>query len=72
MTLGNCLQQALRKIGKETIVHNCVFNIEWVTDAAEKELAKARLNSRGSSVDGLTVTGRRVSAVIFLLPVANP
>ncbi len=57
---GNCLQQALRKIGKENIVHNCVFNIEWVTDAAEKELAKARLNSRGSSVDGLTVTGRRV------------
>jgi len=57
---GNCLQQALRKIGKENIVHNCVFNIEWVTDAAEKELAKARLNSRGSSVDGLTVTGRRL------------
>lgn len=41
-------------------MHNCVFNIEWVTDAAEKELAKARLNSRGSSVDGLTVTTRRV------------
>lgn len=44
-----------------------MFNIEWVTDAAEKEIAKARLNSRGSSVDGLTVTGRRVSALICLL-----
>lgn len=72
LTLGNCLQQALRKIGKENIVHNCVFNIEWVTDAAEKELAKVRLNSRGSSVDGLTVTGRRVSAMISFLPIANP
>lgn len=59
--LGNCLQQALRKIGKENIVHNCVFNIEWVTDAAEKELAKSRLNSRGGSVDGIAGGGRRVS-----------
>jgi len=57
---GNSLQQALRKIGKENIVHNCVFNIEWVTDAAEKELAKNRLNSRGESVEGLATTGRRV------------
>ncbi|CAF1287039.1 unnamed protein product [Rotaria magnacalcarata] len=57
---GNCLQQALRKIGKENIVHNCVFNIEWVTDAAEKELAKARLNSRGGSVDGAAISGRRL------------
>jgi hypothetical protein len=57
---GNCLQQALRKIGKENIVQNCVFNIEWVTDAAEKEVAKARLTSRGGSVDGTAVGGRRV------------
>ncbi|UJR15901.1 hypothetical protein I4U23_002824 [Adineta vaga] len=57
---GNCLQQALRKIGKENIVHNCVFNIEWVTDAAEKEVAKNRLNSRGGSVDGITAGGRRL------------
>ena len=61
--LGNCLQQALRKIGKENIVHNCVFNIEWVTDDAEKRLAKARLTSRGGSADGVGVHGaRRVSA----------
>ena len=59
--IGNCLQQALRKIGKENIVHNCVFNIEWVTDAAEKELAKSRLHSRGGSVDGIAAGGRRVS-----------
>jgi hypothetical protein len=65
LSLGNCLQQALRKIGKENIVHNCVFNIEWVTDAAEKELAKARLNSRGGSVDGMAISGRRVC--LFLL-----
>jgi hypothetical protein len=58
--LGNCLQQALRKIGKENIVHNCVFNIEWVTDAAEKEVAKARITSRGGSVEGVTIGGRRV------------
>ncbi|CAF4293803.1 unnamed protein product, partial [Rotaria magnacalcarata] len=38
----------------------CVFNIEWVTDAAEKELAKARLNSRGGSVDGAAISGRRL------------
>ncbi|CAF0736894.1 unnamed protein product, partial [Didymodactylos carnosus] len=49
---GNCLQQALRKIGKENIVHSCVFNIEWVTDAAEKEVAKARLTSRGGESHG--------------------
>ncbi|CAF2975896.1 unnamed protein product, partial [Rotaria socialis] len=56
----NCLQQALRKIGKENIVHNCVFNIEWVTDAAEKEVAKARLSSRGGSMEGTVVGGRRL------------
>ncbi|CAF1056669.1 unnamed protein product [Adineta ricciae] len=56
---GNCLQQALRKIGKENIVHNCVFNIEWVTDAAEKEVAKARLTSRGGSIEGSGYGGRR-------------
>ena len=58
--LGNCLQQALRKIGKENIVQNCVFNIEWVTDAAEKELARARLTSRGGSADPSGYVGRRV------------
>ena len=63
--LGNCLQQALRKIGKENIVHNCVFNIEWVTDAAEKELAKARLTSRGGSVDGTAISGRRVCFIYY-------
>lgn len=57
---GNCLQQALRKIGKENIVQNCVFNIEWVTDAAEKEVAKARLISRGGSVETSGWVGRRV------------
>ncbi|CAF1170221.1 unnamed protein product [Adineta steineri] len=56
---GNFLQQALRKIGKENIVHNCVFNIEWVTDAAEKELAKARLNSQNGIVDGIAISGAR-------------
>jgi hypothetical protein len=58
--LGNCLQIALRKIGKENIVNNCVFNIEWVTDAAEKEVAKSRLTSRGGSADGTAFAGRRV------------
>ena len=58
--VGNCLQQALRKIGKENIVHNCVFNIEWVTDAAEKELARTRLTSRGGSVEASGHGGRRV------------
>jgi hypothetical protein len=65
--LGNCLQQALRKIGKENIVHNCVFNIEWVTDAAEKEVAKARLTSRGESVDGAAISGRRVCFVVVII-----
>ncbi len=63
--LGNCLQQALRKIGKENIVNNCVFNIEWVTDAAEKEVAKARLISRGASVEGTGVSGRRVCLFLY-------
>jgi len=67
ISLGNCLQQALRKIGKENIVHNCVFNIEWVTDAAEKQLAKARLNSRGGSVDGMATSGRRVCVCFFFV-----
>ena len=63
---GNCLQQALRKIGKENIVQTCVFNIEWVTDAAEEEVAKARLTSRGGSVETTGWTGRRVCFVFFL------
>ena len=62
-SIGNCLQQALRKISKENIVHNCVFNIEWVTDAAEKEVAKSRLTSRGGSVDGTGIGGRRVRSL---------
>ena len=58
--VGNCLQQALRKIGKENIVHNCVFNIEWVTDAAEKELARSRLTNQNLQADGNPISGRRV------------
>lgn len=60
LPLGNLLQQALRKINKETIVQNCVFNIEWVTDAAEREVAKTRLISRGGSVEAAGRGGRRV------------
>jgi hypothetical protein len=65
--LGNCLQLALRKIGRENIVQNCVFNIEWVTDAAEKEVAKARVTSRGGSVDGTGISGRRVCFIYHFL-----
>jgi hypothetical protein len=42
-----------------------VFNVEWVTDAAEKELAKTRLTSRGGSADGPAVGGRRVCVFYF-------
>lgn len=37
-----------------------MFNIEWVTDAAEREVAKARVTSRGESAEGGVVGGRRV------------
>ena len=63
--VGNCLQQALRKIGKENIVHNCVFNIEWVTDAAEKELARSRLTSQNLHAEGNATGGRRVRFSAF-------
>jgi hypothetical protein len=65
--LGNCLQLALRKIGKENIVNTCVFNVEWVTDAAEKEVAKSRLTSRGGSAEGTGYGGRRVCFTIIIL-----
>ena len=62
----------MRKIGKENIVQNCVFNIEWVTDAAEKELARTRLTSRGGSVEGVGHGGRRVRSLGPLFFVSIP
>ncbi len=42
-----------------------------MTDAAEKEVAKARLTSRGGSVDGTGISGRRVCLVVFFYILEN-
>lgn len=42
---GNELEKALRSIGHEDIVQKCMYNIEEVTDAVEKVVAKVYLDS---------------------------
>ena len=44
---GNTLEKALRKIGRDDIVNQCIFNVELVTDDLEKAVAKTRLDQPG-------------------------
>ena len=44
---GNTLEKALRKINREDIVNQCIFNVELVTDDMEKAMAKAHLDQSG-------------------------
>ncbi|PSN43662.1 Ankyrin-3 [Blattella germanica] len=44
---GNTLEKALRKIDREDIVNQCVFNVELVTDDMEKAVAKVQLDQSG-------------------------
>lgn len=45
--LGNSLEKALRKIGRDDIVNQCIFNVELVTDDLEKAVAKTQLDQTG-------------------------
>lgn len=44
---GNNLEKALRKIDREDIVNQCVFNVELVTDDMERAVAKVQLDQSG-------------------------
>lgn len=44
---GNALEKALRKIGRDDIVNQCIFNVELVTDDLEKAVAKVQLDQTG-------------------------
>ena len=43
---GNSLEKALRSIGREDIVDQCIFNVELVTDDLEKAAAKMQLDAQ--------------------------
>lgn len=45
--VGNTLEKALNKIGREDIVRKCIFNVELVTDDVEKAVARVRLDQPG-------------------------
>lgn len=47
LLLGNELEKALNKIGREDIVKKCIFNVELVTDDMEKAVARVRLDQPG-------------------------
>merc|ERR1711874_174496 len=44
---GNALEKGLRKINREDIVNQCIFNVELVTDDIERAMAKAHLDQSG-------------------------
>jgi ankyrin len=44
---GNTLEKALRKIGRDDIVNQCIYNVELVTDDVEKAVAKVHLDQSG-------------------------
>ncbi|GFX37879.1 ankyrin-2 [Trichonephila clavipes] len=44
---GNFLEKGLRKINREDIVNQCMFNVELVTDDVEKAVAKVHLDQSG-------------------------
>ncbi|XP_066941553.1 ankyrin-2-like isoform X49 [Macrobrachium rosenbergii] len=44
---GNTLEKGLRKIGRDDIVNQCIFNVELVTDDIERAMAKAHLDQSG-------------------------
>ncbi|XP_054717551.1 ankyrin-2-like [Uloborus diversus] len=47
---GNELEKALRRINREDIIKNCMFNVELVTDDVEKAVAKVHLDQSGFDV----------------------
>ncbi|KAG8187586.1 hypothetical protein JTE90_025919 [Oedothorax gibbosus] len=44
---GNLLEKGLRKINREDIVNECMFNVELVTDDVERAVAKVHLDQSG-------------------------
>ncbi|KAL1518232.1 hypothetical protein ABEB36_001888 [Hypothenemus hampei] len=44
---GNQLERALKKIGRQDVVDQCICNVEMVTDDMEKALAKIHLDQSG-------------------------
>lgn len=49
---GNALEKGLRAINRDDIVTACIFNVEPVSDAVEKEIAKQHLDGGGLDQSG--------------------
>jgi len=58
---GNTLEKALRKIGREDIVNQCIFNVELVTDDLEKAVAKVQLEHQTDASSERTTLHRNTS-----------
>ena len=53
MVAGNELERALRKIGREDVIHKCMYNVSEVTDDIEKAVAKVHLDQKGKQPDNV-------------------
>jgi ankyrin len=42
---GNNLERGLRKIGREDVIKNCMYNVEGVTDEDEREAAMMQFDT---------------------------
>lgn len=49
---GNELERALKRIGREDIINQCMHNVEEVTDETEKQQALAFLESPTTTTTG--------------------
>ena len=49
------MEKALRSIGREDIVDQCIFNVELVTDDLEKAAAKMQLEAQHPAADMTTI-----------------
>ena len=47
LVVGNELERALRKIGREDVIRKCMYNIEEVTDEVERAVAKVHIDQAG-------------------------
>ena len=50
-SLGNELERALRKIGREDVIRKCMYNVEEVTDVTERNIAQCQMDQDGEIID---------------------
>ena len=45
---GNELERGLKKIGRDDVIDNCIYNVEEVTDEVEQAVANFELEQTGT------------------------